>query len=114
MQRIPGLGFIAIILLLFSFSTYSDNAFTQRKDVQLFIQSMVKEHHFNARELTAIMNQVVIRPDIIESMEKPYEKKNWDVYRDIFLTPARLKGGLDYWAANRQALEKAQKIWSSS
>ncbi|WP_454781037.1 lytic murein transglycosylase B [Legionella sp. WA2022007384] len=109
MRRIPGLGFIAIILLLFSFSTYSNSAFTQRKDVQLFIKSMVKEHHFNAKELTAIMNQVVIQPDIIESMEKPYEKKNWDVYRDLFLTPARLKGGLDYWIANREALDRAQK-----
>ncbi|VEB38173.1 membrane-bound lytic murein transglycosylase B [Legionella cherrii] len=109
MRRVSSLGFIAIILLLFSFSTYSDTAFTQRKDVQLFIKSMVKEYHFNAKELTATMNQVVIRPDIIESMEKPYEKKNWDVYRDLFLTPARLKGGLDYWAANKQALDKAQK-----
>ncbi|QMT60606.1 lytic murein transglycosylase B [Legionella sp. PC997] len=109
MRRKPSLGFMAIILLIFSFSTYSDTAFTKRKDVQLFIKSMVKEHHFTAKELTAIMNQVVIQPDIIESMEKPYEKKNWDVYRDLFLTPARLKGGLDYWVANREALDRAQK-----
>ncbi|WP_454783946.1 lytic murein transglycosylase B [Legionella sp. WA2024007413] len=109
MRRKPSLGFMAIILLIFSFSTYSDTAFTKRKDVQLFIKSMVKEHHFTAKELTEIMNQVVIQPDIIESMEKPYEKKNWDVYRDLFLTPARLKGGLDYWVANREALDRAQK-----
>ncbi|MGL5741511.1 MAG: lytic murein transglycosylase B [Legionella sp.] len=109
MQQISKLGFIAAMLFLFSFSTYSDTAFTKRKDVQLFMKGMVKEYHFNAKELTAIMNQVVLKPDIIESMEKPYEKKNWDVYRDLFLTPQRLKGGLDYWAANRKALEKAQK-----
>jgi membrane-bound lytic murein transglycosylase B len=109
MRKMPNLRFIAIILLLLSFSTYSDTAFTKRKDVQLFINSMVKEYHFNAKELTAIMNQVVIRPNIIESMDKPYEKKNWDVYRDLFLTPARVQGGLDYWAANKKALEKAQK-----
>lgn len=109
MRQIPCLGFIAMILLLLSFSTYSNTAFTQRKDVQLFIKNMVKEYHFNAKELTHIMNQVVIRPDIIESMEKPYEKKNWDVYKDLFLTPMRVKGGLDYWIANRNALEKAQK-----
>ncbi|QLZ69430.1 lytic murein transglycosylase B [Legionella sp. PC1000] len=109
MRQMPCLGFIAIILLLLSFSTYSNTSFTQRKDVQLFIKNMVKEYHFNAKELTAIMNQVVIQPDIIESMEKPYEKKNWDVYRDLFLTPMRVKGGLDYWVANRTALEKAEK-----
>lgn len=110
MQRIIRLGFTALILALFSFASYAiDTAFTKRKDVQQFIQEMVKKHHFNARQLTATMNQVKLQPQIIESMERPYEKKNWDVYRDIFLTPARVKGGVDYWAANRKTLEKAQQ-----
>lgn len=109
MQRITKLGFTALLLCFFSFAIYADAAFTKRKDVQLFINQMVKQYHFNARELTATLNQVKLQPQIIESMEKPYEKKNWDVYRDLFLTPARLKGGLDYWAANSKTLEKAQK-----
>ncbi|MDP3269486.1 MAG: lytic murein transglycosylase B [Legionella sp.] len=107
MRRIIWLGYA--ILLLLSFSSSADTAFTQRKDVQAFIKSMVKDHHFSAKELTETMNQVQLQPQIIESMEKPYEKKNWDVYRDLFLTPQRLKGGLDYWAANKEILEKAQK-----
>ncbi len=109
MSRMTKLGFFTLILSVFSFATAANTAFTQRKDVQLFIQKMVKEHHFNAKELTATLNQVKLQPQIIESMEKPYEKKNWDVYRNIFLTPARLQGGLDYWAANRKTLEIAQK-----
>lgn len=109
MKRMVGLGFITVIMVLFSFSTYSDTAFIQRKEVQSFIKDMVKEYHFTTQELTEIMNQVIIQPDVIDSMERPYEKKNWDVYRDLFLTPARLKGGLDYWAANRNALERAYK-----
>lgn len=108
MRRMPSLSFFAALLLLLSFSTYSDTAFTQRTEVQNFIKSMIKEHHFNKKELTATMDQVVLQPEIINSMDKPYEKKNWDVYRDLFLTPARLKGGLEYWAANKKALEKAQ------
>jgi membrane-bound lytic murein transglycosylase B len=108
MRRIPSLGFIALLILL-SFSIFADTAFTQRKDVQLFINSMVKEHHFSPKELSAIMNQVVIQPAIIESMEKPYEKKNWDVYRNLFLTQSRLKGGLDFWMANKKDLELAQE-----
>lgn len=107
MRHITRLAFFAA--LFFSFSTFADAAFIKRKEVQVFIKDMVKEHHFSAKELTAIMNQVVIQPQIIDSMNKPYEKKNWDVYRDLFLTPARLKGGLDYWAANKNALEKAQE-----
>ena len=107
MRRITWLGFT--LLSLISLSTYSDSAFVQRKDVQLFIKNMVKEHHFNAKQLTETMNQVQLQPQIIESMERPYEKKNWDTYRSLFLTPQRLKGGLDFWAANRKALERAEK-----
>ena len=70
---------------------------------------MVKQYHFDAKQLTTTLNQVQLQPQIIESMEKPYEKKNWDVYRDLFLTPQRLKGGLDYWTANQKTLERAQK-----
>lgn len=109
MQRIIRLSLTVLILALFSFASNADTAFTKRKEVQLFIQEMVKKYHFNAKELLTTMNQVKLQPQIIESMEKPYEKKNWDVYRDLFLTPTRLKGGLDYWAANRKTLEKAQQ-----
>ncbi len=107
MRRITWLGCTALFLL--AFSTFADSSFTQRKDVQDFIKSMVKEHHFNTKELIATMNQVRLQPKIIEKMEKPYEKKNWDVYRDLFLTPQRLKGGLDFWQANQKFLEQAQK-----
>ena len=107
MRRIFWLGLTLLCLL--SFSTYSNTAFTQRKDVQAFIKNMVKNYHFNAQQLTETMNQVQIQPQIIESMEKPYEKKNWDEYRDIFLTPKRLQGGLDFWTANQKTLEKVEQ-----
>jgi membrane-bound lytic murein transglycosylase B len=107
MRRISWLGFTTLMFL--SFSTFSDTAFTQRKDVQLFIKNMVRQHHFSAKELTNTMNQVQLQPKIIESMEKPYEKKNWDVYRALFLTSQRLKGGLDFWSANQKTLAEAQK-----
>ncbi len=107
MRRIIWLGYS--FLLLISLSSYSDTTLTQRKDVQAFINNMVKQHHFDRKQLTDTLNQVELQPRIIESMEKPYEKKNWDVYRELFLTAQRLKGGLDFWVANQKNLEKAQK-----
>lgn len=109
MQRLIKLSFTVFICCFFSIATFADAAFTNRKEVQLFIKTMVKEHHFNAKELTATLSQVKLQPQIIKSMDQPYEKKNWDVYRDLFLTPSRLKGGLDYWAANRKTLDQAQQ-----
>lgn len=101
--------FQLIILFCFALPSHSDSAFTHRKDVQQFINNMVKYHHLNRNQLSNIMNQVVLQPQIIESMNKPYEKKNWDIYRDIFLTAKRLKGGLDFWVANQKTLQQAEK-----
>ncbi|HAT7768929.1 TPA: lytic murein transglycosylase B [Legionella pneumophila] len=112
MRQTIWLGFITLFLL--SFSTYSDTAFTKRKDVQSFINMMVKDYHFNRNQLTAVMNQVKLQPQVIESMEKPYEKKSWDVYRELFLTPKRLKNGIQFWAENQKTLEKVQRRYGVS
>lgn len=107
MRRVLWIGFTLLSLL--SFNIFADPSFTQRKDVQQFIHEMVKQHHFSARELNATMDKVQLQPKIIESMEKPYEKKNWDVYSAIFLTPERMQGGLNYWRENQQVLAKVEK-----
>ncbi|MBA2648516.1 MAG: lytic murein transglycosylase B [Legionella sp.] len=102
---------VLLFLLTFfiSVTSFSNTAFTNRTDVQSFITTMVKQHQFNKKELYLIMNQVVIQPQIIESIDKPYEKKNWDVYSALFLTPQRLKEGLDFWHDNQALLNKAQE-----
>jgi membrane-bound lytic murein transglycosylase B len=97
------------MLSLLSFSSYADSSFTKRKDVQAFINTMVKNHHFNKNQLTETMSQVQLQPRIIDSMERPYEKKTWDIYKEIFLTTQRLKGGLEFWAANQKVLDKASQ-----
>lgn len=107
MRRIAWIGFAALYFI--SLSAFSNSSFSQRKDVQKFIKDMVIHYQFDSRQLTAIMNQVQLQPQIIESMERPYEKKNWDVYKNLFLTPQRLKGGLDFWQANQKILQQAEK-----
>ncbi|MBN9231574.1 MAG: lytic murein transglycosylase B [Legionella sp. 40-6] len=103
--------FFSILLLSFTLTlnAQADTSFTKRKDVQEFIQMMIKQHGFNRQALISTLNQVHLLPQVIESMDKPYEKKNWDVYRDIFLTPTRVKGGIEYWMANQKSLDLAYK-----
>lgn len=108
MQRISTACLI-FIMLLTTLVAQADQALVQRKDVNHFIDDMVKHHGFNRQQLVSVMKDVKIQPQIIESMDKPYEKKNWDVYRQLFLTPQRLQGGLDFWKANQQVLAQAEK-----
>lgn len=100
---------INLALLAINLPAQADNALVQRKEVQNFINYMVKNHNFNRKELTAIIQEAAFQPQIIESMEKPYEKKNWDTYRQLFVTPQRIQGGIDFWKANQQALLKAEQ-----
>lgn len=102
------LGFI-LFTLFWNLQAYADSDLVHRKDAQQFIRTMVNEHHFNAKQLTAILREAVYQPKIIESMERPYEKKNWDVYKNLFLTDQRVQEGVAFWQANHQALEKAQR-----
>ena len=101
-----------IFLVLFNTYTYADEALVQRKNVQAFINKMVKQHHFDRKQLLAILRAAEFQPKIIESMERPYEKKTWDVYKDLFLTPQRVQAGIDFWQANQSALERAQKEYN--
>lgn len=107
MRRIFWLSVLTLTLI--PFATYSDSSFTKREDVHRFINKMVKNHRFDPIELTTTLSKVKLQPQIIQSMEQPYEKKNWDVYRAIFLTPQQLRGGLDFWASNQKILKHAQR-----
>jgi membrane-bound lytic murein transglycosylase B len=80
-----------------------------RPEAQAFIRKMVTQHHFNKNQLAALLKTAQFQPQIIESMNKPYEKKTWDVYKALFLTPERLQAGVDFWQANQASLERAQR-----
>ncbi len=108
MRRVSMLFFAAVVLLL-SYNAYADDALARRKDVNHFIDKMVKQHHFDRKQLIAIMRQAQFQPQIIASMERPYEKKTWDVYKNLFLTPQRVEAGIAFWQANQKALEQAQR-----
>lgn len=106
MRQLSKLGFA--LLVLFNINAYADQALVERKNVQVFINEMVQQHHFDKKQLSAILSEAKFQPQIIESMERPYEKKSWDVYKALFLTPQRVQAGLEFWRANQKNLLDAQ------
>lgn len=89
--------------------SYADAELLKQKDAQEFIRIMVDKHHFKRAEVVAVLKEIKFQPRIIELMERPYEKKNWDTYSTIFLTSERLQGGLEFWQENKKTLEQAEK-----
>ncbi len=96
-------------LCVLSKVAFADASLLQKPEARSFIQEMVKTHHFKREEVVRALREAEYQPKIIESMERPYEKKTWDVYQAIFLTPQRLNEGLAFWQQNRVALEQAEK-----
>lgn len=100
---------LCLVFICLVTAAQADKALLQRKDVQRFMASMVKEHGFKYAELNRVFNDVKLQPQIIESMDKPYEKKPWDIYKQLFLTGERVEKGLDFWKTNEKALQQAEK-----
>jgi len=97
--------------LLLTGALLSGAAFAN-SDEQAFIDKMVKEHQFDASEISALLGQAKKQQSIIDAMSRPAEKRlNWGQYRKIFITDKRIKGGMKFWKENKAILEQAEKTY---
>jgi membrane-bound lytic murein transglycosylase B len=77
-----------------------------------FIDEMVKRHGFSRQEVTRTLYQAHLRRPILEAIARPAEKVlNWSEYRDIFLTPSRIEGGVHFWRQHAATLTRAEKAY---
>lgn len=106
-QGIKLLG--GVVLFLLSQVSQADKALLERKEAQRFVDKMVQQYHFDRGQLRHILMAAQFQPKIIESMEKPYEKKTWDIYRALFLTEQRVQKGIEFWNKNQDALSHIEK-----
>jgi len=75
-----------------------------------FIDEMVQRYGFSEKGVTRTLYQAELRRPILEAIARPAEKVlNWSEYRAIFLTPARIEGGVDYWRQHAEALARAER-----
>ncbi|MCW8923861.1 MAG: lytic murein transglycosylase B [Gammaproteobacteria bacterium] len=109
MSKMRKISKILITLTLLSPMVAQAN-YAQRKDVQEFIDKMVKEHDFDR----AVLNQWIAKAKrldgVLEAIKKPAEKTlTWKQYRPIFLKQKRIKLGKEFMKKNAALLERAEK-----
>ncbi|MCK5721028.1 MAG: lytic murein transglycosylase B [Gammaproteobacteria bacterium] len=99
------------LLLAFSLlaSTASAEGFTDKKEVKIFIQQMVKKHQFNKSYLETLFAEAKLYDSILEAIARPAEGKPWYEYRPIFVTKKRTQGGINFWKENADALARAEQ-----
>jgi membrane-bound lytic murein transglycosylase B len=77
-----------------------------------FIDEQVERYGFSRDAVTRTLYQARMRHDILEAISRPAERRlNWSEYRDIFVTPSRIQGGVDFWRKHAETLERAEAVY---
>ena len=109
--RFKGITF-AFCLLPFAFClllTACTGNIQDTEAVHAFISKMVTTHQFNESELNKLFQAVEIKDDILKKISSPAEGMPWYKYRKIFVTHARIDGGVKFWRENEPALTAVEQ-----
>lgn len=100
---------IIFLMLYCSISAAAKIPAAQPLTVEEFIDKMVKVHHFNRIQLVSLFQKTEYLPEVIDRINRPFEEKPWDFYREFFITADRVQGGVAYWHEHKTILERAAK-----
>lgn len=72
-----------------------------------FIKTMVDKHQFDRDYVVKVLASAEKKQAILDAIARPAEKtKPWHEYREIFLKPERIAGGVKFWNENKTVLEQ--------
>ncbi len=96
------------ITAFFSSTIFSASPFPV-KSKHAFAKVMTEQYHMSSSDIQRQLQRIQFQPDIIDKINHPAEKKNWDWYQNFFLKKDRINAGLNYWHAHRRILNVARK-----
>lgn len=73
---------------------------------EAFVEKAVAEHGLDADEVRAVLSDARYQQSIIDAITRPAEARPWYQYRPIFMTETRIGGGVEFWRANRELLDR--------
>ncbi|MGH8369557.1 MAG: lytic murein transglycosylase, partial [Gammaproteobacteria bacterium] len=89
----------------------SPGGYLARPEVKAFIERVSKQDQLDPTWITSVLAAAQHRDDIIAAITKPYESRPWYQYRQIFLTDARIAGGVQFWDAHAATLARAEQTY---
>lgn len=85
----------------------TDPALPREQRIAAFVDYTARTYAVDPQRIRDVLAQAEYKQSIIDAITRPAEAvKPWRDYRPIFLTPARIDGGRDFYLANRDALER--------
>jgi len=82
-----------------------------KPEVEKFITQMVQQHQFDESALRQILSQLKSNEAVIKAINAPATSKPWYEFKNLFVTPMRTSGGVDFWKENGEQLKRAREIY---
>jgi len=107
---------VLVAWLLFVGGTFSTLAQAPSKiklkpEVEKFITHMVQQHQYDESALRQMLSQLKSNEGVVKAINAPATSKPWYEFRNIFVTPTRTSGGVDFWNENAEQLKRAREIY---
>ena len=58
-----------------------------------------------------MFSQLKSNDGVVKAINAPATSKPWFEFKNIFVTPTRTSGGVDFWNANAEQLKRAREIY---
>ncbi|HET9835234.1 MAG TPA: lytic murein transglycosylase B [Rhodanobacteraceae bacterium] len=106
----PGMIRLAFLLVLLLFLPCAASAQQAVSEVHpgeaALVAEVAADTGKDAAALTRLLDGAQYQQGIIDAMTRPAESKPWSEYRPIFLTPARIDGGIAFYNEHRVLLDR--------
>ncbi len=70
------------------------------------VREVARDTGKNPQALDALLDGAKVQQSILDAISRPAEGKPWKDYRPIFMTPARIDGGVAFYQAHRALLDR--------
>lgn len=69
------------------------------------VREVVADTGKDPARLTALLDQAHKQQSILDAISRPAESLDWKDYRPIFVTPARIQAGIDFYRQHRKLID---------
>ena len=102
-------GLAVAIGIVCSVMAWAD--FDERPEVRSYVEQVAAQHGFDSNSLMTLMGAAERKESILAAISRPAERKQWREYRRIFVTPTRIREGIEFWRANDDVLRRVERVY---
>ncbi|MDZ7783754.1 MAG: lytic murein transglycosylase B [Halioglobus sp.] len=110
MSMPPQVKIVFVVCCLWATLSCAAENYGDNPAARQVVDELVAEAGFDRETLLELFARAERKESILEAISRPAEKtKPWYEYREIFLTTARERGGVEFLDRYREALERAER-----